>query len=210
MSPQKTRKSQASIDYTAAGGVNNNPTGSGYDYTPIYVNNEIINKPRTHHIIAMLSCDAQYAMIKVYEDLMRRRLACLYSPHRMNTAPTISADAFYNQINSETMQAMMADLTQSERNELIEKKIKRMSGIVEEGVRLLDIIDEYVTDKSKFNGFSNAQDTSNLFSNRRASISSRKSSIISLTSSKMVAPRHNDPLTMFTKWVNSWNKEYTN
>jgi hypothetical protein len=174
------------------------------EFQPIYVNDEVINKPRTYHITSYMSIDAQYSMIKVYEDMMRRRLGILY-PQRIEQAPIISAEAFYALCYS----ASSDEMPLNERNELIEKKIKKMSRYVEEGVRLLDMIDEYVLDNEKIANFH--QETavaSAAAAARRNSNASRRSSIAHFVSSSKYAARHSDPLSIYTKWVNAWNKEY--
>jgi hypothetical protein len=179
------------------------------DFHPIYVNDEIINKPRTYHITSFLSIDAQYSMIKVYEDMMRRRLAILY-PHRLNSAPIISAEAFYALCKDES--AELNEKSLNDRNELIERKIKKMSKYVEEGIKLLDVIDTYVTDAEKLDAWQKSNEAAAKAAMlRRESIVSRRSSVAaSVSSSKYNVSRASDPLVMYTKWVNAWNKEYNN
>ena len=141
-----------------------------------------------------MSRDAQYSMIKVYEDMMRRRLKILY-PQRIQTAPDISMEAFYG-LCSDSMEQMSELTREFKHQELIENKIKKMSNFVEEGIQLLDFIDEHLLDYEKTDSF---EETNN---DKRNSICSQS------RGSSISAMGRGDPLTLYIRWVNAFNKEY--
>ena len=54
--------------------------------------NDICEQPKSHHMTSFLSIDAQYATLKVYEDIMHRELVALF-PH-LDYLPRVSSARF--------------------------------------------------------------------------------------------------------------------
>ncbi len=147
---------------------------------------------------------------------MRNRLAYIYRTKHLQ-APTISILPFYALANNDPSIMNNSNISVLERTEIIEHKMSKVSQFIEAGIKILDMIDGYLSDEEKINSLHetynnniNHNSVTNLSTGRRSSILSTASSISLNTNSNTnnsIKMAKNDPLSAYTKWVNLWNRQ---
>lgn len=146
-------------------------------------------KPKQPRFTANLSVDAQFAMLKTYEDLLREELCQLYPNLDVARTPSFlfkSATANKDDLQLLTERSEYVGETNRAQSEFsvttaFRNKIK-ISHFIETSMKILDIIREYRKEnKDKINLVDDydAEDLQN-------------------------------PLNIFNEWVNMWNNEFLN
>ena len=179
--------------------------------------NDICEQPKSHHLTSSLSTDAQYATLKVYEDLMHQRITTLF-PH-LDYLPRVSSARFSKSsvtTNSTSVSSKISSISGSVNSskmsvrplgsESIEEYRKlRVTHFIESAMKLIDVI-------VKFQKRKLLHKTSSL----EATESSKKETSTTITypvlgrlvnlSNTSSVLEEEDIIETYLKWMDLWNK----
>ena len=112
-------------------------------YTGDFGLNDLCSQPKSHHLTAMLSTDAQYAMIKVYEDMMYQELATLVPDieqiPRISSARFSTCSSMRNSSHSISSTEYQRVKIENDNEEKERRKVK-VSHFIEGAMKILDAI----------------------------------------------------------------------
>lgn len=159
--------------------------------------NELCSQPKQNHLTSLLSVDGQYSMIKVYDELIYEELIKFYpsmislpritSPRTLRS-PTISTSSDSSSSSNED------SMKQGSENDFSENRKHKVSNFISIAMKILDIIN--LQKKIRNQQQKNQTD---------ASITPRR---LLFSGESISSEIDEDPIDMYLKWVNLWNKEF--
>ena len=143
---------------------------------------ELCDKPKYPRFIAYLSVDAQFAMLKAYEDTLYQELYSLY-PH-VDVIPKTSSPRFIasQSTNNNYNDSFFKQKNSGEQFNVTEEEKIKISHFIESAMKILDYVREYKKSKAKKEFYKeNDSEEEN---------------------------EDKTPLSIYIQWIKLWNREF--
>ena len=171
--------------------------------------NDICEQPKSHHLTSSLSTDAQYATLKVYEDIMHQRIKALF-PH-LDYLPRVSSARFSkSSVNTSSTSASKISSISSDKSSVNSSKQNKsqvefsdeirktkVTHFIESAMKIIDAMDHFHRRK-----ILNA--SSSDYSQTQTSSFPVIGRVVNLTNPGLL--EEEDIIETYLKWIDLWNK----